>query len=440
MPFPNEHSARMIPPEKFEQDSFRRENIAPGIDIITGKLKGEDKTTVQTYRFDASKFTRSEAEQWLKDHSISNESFAEASKPKSYLLPIIGEIGKDFKYTDLLMHLNAAKECTEIHGVIDSPGGEIEEGLKIRKGSQTCGKSIFMSNSGDVASIAVSIFTAAPKGQRKFNPSKGEFLIHLPLIQPEDLTEAAYTAEDLDYISKSLKGYGNDLAKQYVEDTGSEIEILKAFMYENKPLTPEQVSSLGFAIIEQPAFKAVALITTKKEEMENKEVIEKLQKHETLLDKIHRKLYAKNLMLQDVNGVEIDFGEAVQTPEQIVVGVEAKIDSKPAEGDVTMPDGSVLTFKAGKLETITPKAMPEDAEALKAENEDLKKKLADSVAAQNLLQEKVKGFEKDLNSAREEFKAFKNLFSNEKPLKNTPPEGKDELLAAKEARRKQLGL
>jgi len=358
----------------------------------------------------------------------------------TYTLPIIGEIGKDFKYTDLLMHLNAAKNSSTIHGVIGSPGGDIEEGLKIRDGLMNSGKVIKMSNSGDVASIAVSIFLAAPKALRKFDPSKGVFLIHLPLVQPEDLTEPAYTADDLDFISKSLKSYGMELAKQYVKDTGSDLEILKAFMAENKPLTPEQISGLGFATIEQPAFKAVALITTKKEEMENKEVIEKLKNHETLLDKIHKKLFAKNLMLQDVNGVEIDFGDAVQTPEQIVVGVEAKVDSKPAEGDITMPDGSVLTFKAGKLETITPPSQPVDAEALKAENEDLKKKLADSEAAKNLLDEKVKGFEKDLNIAREEFKAFKNIFSKEKPLGNNPPSGRDELLAEKEARRKQLGL
>jgi len=317
---------------------------------------------------------------------------------------------------------------------------EVDEGLKIRDALLASGKTIKASNSGDVASIAVSIYLTAPRGLRTFDPSKGVFLIHNPLIQPEDLTDPYYTSEDFMTISKDLKGYENDLAKQYVQATGSDIDVIKAFMAENKPLTPEQISGLGFATIEQPAFKAVALITTKKEEMENKEVIEKLKNHETLLDKIHKKLFAKNLMLQDVNGVEIDFGDAVQTPEQIVVGVEAKVDSKPAEGDITMPDGSVLTFKAGKLETITPPSQPVDAEALKAENEDLKKKLADSEAAKNLLDEKVKGFEKDLNIAREEFKAFKNIFSKEKPLGNNPPSGKDELLAAKEARRKQLGL
>ncbi len=358
---------------------------------------------------------------------------------ETYLLPIIGEIGVDFKYTDLLMHLNAAKDSSTIHIVIGSPGGYIDDGLKIRDALLNCGKIIKASNSGDVASIAVSIFLAAPKRLRTFDPSKGVFLIHNPLIQPTDLTASTYTADDLVSMSKDLKGFENELAKQYVQATGSSIDILKAFMQENTPLTPDQISELGFATIEQPTFKAVALIHSKNNKMENKEVIEKFGKFETLLDKIHNKLFAKNIMLQDVNGVEIDFGDAVQTPEQIVVGVEAKVDGKPAEGEMTMADGSILTFKAGVLETITPPAT-DDLEALKSENEALKLQLSESVAAQNLLQKKVTTVETDLTTARNDFKAFKAQFTKEKTIANLPNDDKKTILEAKEARRKQLGL
>lgn len=78
MPYPNEHSARMIDPEKFEQDSFRRKNIAPGVDIILGKLKGETSMMTQTYRFDSKKFTPDEAKKWLTEHDIKNIGFEAA--------------------------------------------------------------------------------------------------------------------------------------------------------------------------------------------------------------------------------------------------------------------------------------------------------------------------------------------------------------------------
>lgn len=80
MPYPNEHAARIISPDRFEQDSFRRKKIADGIDIIIGKLKGETTMTTQAYRFDSNKFTASEARKWLKDHKIDYISFEEAAK------------------------------------------------------------------------------------------------------------------------------------------------------------------------------------------------------------------------------------------------------------------------------------------------------------------------------------------------------------------------
>lgn len=79
MPFENEHSARMIDPEKFIKESFRSVQIARGIRIIIWKLKGSDKTITQTYRFDKSIFTAQEAKDWMKAHNKDYISF-EASK------------------------------------------------------------------------------------------------------------------------------------------------------------------------------------------------------------------------------------------------------------------------------------------------------------------------------------------------------------------------
>lgn len=70
MPYANEHSARIVSPDKFQEGSFRRKNIESGIDIIFGKLKGETKTTTQAYRFKTSKFTAAEAKAWLKKNKI----------------------------------------------------------------------------------------------------------------------------------------------------------------------------------------------------------------------------------------------------------------------------------------------------------------------------------------------------------------------------------
>jgi len=70
MPYPTEHSARVRDPGDFQPDSFRRKEVAPGISIVMGRLKGSTSMTAQAYRFDRSKFTPEEAKAWLKDHDI----------------------------------------------------------------------------------------------------------------------------------------------------------------------------------------------------------------------------------------------------------------------------------------------------------------------------------------------------------------------------------
>ena len=78
MPYENQHAGRVKEPGLFKTESFRSKDIAPGVRIIMGKLKGSDSMTTQTYRFDSSKFSAEEARKWLKDHNIHILSFEPA--------------------------------------------------------------------------------------------------------------------------------------------------------------------------------------------------------------------------------------------------------------------------------------------------------------------------------------------------------------------------
>ena len=80
MPYQNEHSARVRDPGDFQPDSFRRKNIARGVDIIMGRLKGETTMMTQAYRFDKTVFTAAEAKAWLKKNNIHYISFEPAQK------------------------------------------------------------------------------------------------------------------------------------------------------------------------------------------------------------------------------------------------------------------------------------------------------------------------------------------------------------------------
>ena len=79
MPFQNEHSCRIRPPEAFQQDSFRRSKDvgAKGRDFIYGRLKGQTTMTLQTIRYDKTLWSEERAKDDCKQH---NGSFEAAKK------------------------------------------------------------------------------------------------------------------------------------------------------------------------------------------------------------------------------------------------------------------------------------------------------------------------------------------------------------------------
>lgn len=82
-PYPNEHAARVRDPGDFQKDSFARKKITTGVQLIIGKLQGQDSTTAQAYRFSIDHFSASEAKAWLKKNDVKYISFEPASKQVS---------------------------------------------------------------------------------------------------------------------------------------------------------------------------------------------------------------------------------------------------------------------------------------------------------------------------------------------------------------------
>ena len=71
MPYKNEHAARIKPPGQYER--FTRKKITDGVDAILG-IK-DDKSEIQSYRFDKSIFSVDQAREWLKKNNIKFMTF-----------------------------------------------------------------------------------------------------------------------------------------------------------------------------------------------------------------------------------------------------------------------------------------------------------------------------------------------------------------------------
>jgi hypothetical protein len=86
MPYPNEHACRLRPPSDFQQGSFRRINqSADGkqYSVIIGRLKGESKTTSQSFRYPKAGWTVAQARAHCKRHSGTFEPASGSSSSDS---------------------------------------------------------------------------------------------------------------------------------------------------------------------------------------------------------------------------------------------------------------------------------------------------------------------------------------------------------------------
>lgn len=92
-PYPNEHSARLQDPDKFDAKSFRRtsggilygsKKVPSTVSIIWGKLKGKAKPSdppiAQALRFPTKNWTVTKAKKWLSDNNITFILFEAATK------------------------------------------------------------------------------------------------------------------------------------------------------------------------------------------------------------------------------------------------------------------------------------------------------------------------------------------------------------------------
>ena len=299
------------------------------------------------------------------------------------IININGIIGQDYTYKQFITDYASAGD-EQIRLMINSPGGEVTEGNLIAefiRSHATRFDSVI--NSGDVASIAASIFLSLPFEKRYFDPRKGVALIHQPFFQPTDDTPSM-TADVMINLAAQMKDVQENIRKYIAKQTGADADVVAALMAINEPLNEEQLQSINFANIIK--FQAVATYK-KQDDMNLTEIKETLDKIVGFL--APQKIVA--LMLTDANGTQIEFPE-------VPVGSMPTVGDKTSapDGEVVMADGFTYVIAGGKLTEIKePAKAPEgeDVEALKAEIEALKAQLAgvDAVKAQVVaLQAKIK--------------------------------------------------
>lgn len=301
---------------------------------------------------------------------------------------INGEIGWDVTLQNIQKEWK--DDITDVY--VNSLGGDVWEGIAIYNFLKE--RQITTHTNGVVASISSIIFLA---GKERIVNQWDDFLIHLPF------SFGWGNSDDMQKSTDELKKIENKLGKIYEAETSLTFDQAIEQMKKDEFVTPEWLKENGF-VNEIKEFKAVATINNNhKQKMTNltdndKSWIE--QKFSALASLFKPK--AK--IVQDANGEELDFPD-VAPENDPQVGDKATYKGNPAEGEFTMPDGSVYVFTSGELTEIKPApADNPDVEALKKENADLK---AENETLKAEAAKQTEAFAK----VQKEFTDFKNEFS-----------------------------
>ena len=323
-------------------------------------------------------------------------------------IDIVGVIGQNYFYSDFLTDYANAKQQGLIELHINSLGGSVVEGFAIADFiKQHSADFISVTNSGNVASIATTIFFALPFEKRTYDINKGFFVIHNPFVPNEAIENT--TAQGLSDASEKLKEIEEKMVMDIVKATGADKEAVKALMIVDKPLTIEQIKAFNIANVEE--LRVVAFFNQNNNNEMNKNEVEEIvtKANNSMLDTIIA-LFKKKIVALSVTDAE---GNLVNFPD-VEEGTELKVGDKAdgnVTGDVLLADGRTLVMVDGVITEIKEKEEEvevveetpnEELEALKAENADLKKQLQAKVIALKNIESKVIALKADQAPSNEE--------------------------------------
>lgn len=337
---------------------------------------------------------------------------------------------KGVELVDVITQVNSQKSATSFNVYINSEGGVVSTGFDIYNYLKTLSVPVNTIGQGLVASIATVIFMA---GQRRILKPNTEFMIHLPSGGVEG------TSDDIQEYAGYIKQVEKDIVKFYKESTGLSEDAIIPLLRNETFLDTKQAFELGFSNTQPIAVEPVAYFNTNT----NKQMTELSKQDkswiETKFDAILNAFKSKPTMLviQDANGTEIDF-PTLEEGQDVVVGLEAKINGQPAEGEFVIPTGQTYVFAGGVLSEIKEgeqEEVSEEMKALLAELEQMTKKFADESTARETAEKEATEQKEIVAKLQKEVKEFKAQITSKFDLdgKKEKKEVAEELSPAKKA-------
>ncbi len=227
MPYPSEHSARLLSPStkhtrvrRTKGGNVRGTKVPVTISVIwfISTEDGKSVAKPQSLRFPIKNWTESEARDWLKKNKIKH-TFEAASKKSEDKLCYTHYINESTHQLDLILHdvigfegaqskdfheLLSDESIVQINLDINSPGGSVTDGLSIYNRLKEHPANVYAKISGIAASMASVVAMAADEIEM---PETALMMIHKPLVPvllSANADKLRETAEALDKMEHSI--------------------------------------------------------------------------------------------------------------------------------------------------------------------------------------------------------------------------------------------
>lgn len=395
--------------------------------IAKGQKNGKDVLV----RFDKSQFDKEKATELLNNNEVRNFFFFFEPAPPTEIdentMLFSGEVGFDITLDILLPYIKANKTIA-----LNSVGGYNSDAMLIHDLVKDFYPETKMLIMGNCFSATNQIFLSA-KYENREATQHSKFLIHNGWVYMEG------DHNQLRTVANMLEKETNTMIDLYVKVSNKPREEIVNLMEAEKMLNTSDALDLNFISKIKNNEVAEPQIINKNQDNKMTENQTKEAKVLSFVEKLGKDFFnffkedspnVKNILLQDVNGVELDFN--VEEESQITEGTSVTANGEPANGTHPLPSGTTIEAANGIVTSVVMPEVVEDTQIqeLTAEVENLKNQLTEKNEEIKTLNSEKSEIESKLETVKNDFTKklndFKNQFTEEKPEANKPAEGQNE--------------
>lgn len=259
----------------------------------------------------------------------------------------IGVDGTSFDSVDAFIE-SIPEDDNNIELRLNCRGGNCMEGWIIYDKLRSTGKEITAIIEGKCASMASVLLLAAPK-ERRYAYQNATLLIHNPYIPPYTLADA-YDAEDLRRMAEDLEAETTKIVNLYVDRTGSEEDVLRALMAEDKFVDMDKAKELGFISEVKPPISA----KEKQPKKWNHSKINNMnqEKKVTVAQAFQMLGVALGVVKAPIVSLDLSTADGSTLTVEREEGEPQVGDTASPDGEHLMPDGSTIVVEGGVIAEI----------------------------------------------------------------------------------------